>query len=326
MLIVLEGTDGAGKTTLACALVEALRRRCSDDVELVKSGPPTCHPLLEYERPLWDYRPGTGRHLVLDRWHLGELVYPGVVGRRTQFDRVMSAHVDLLLMSRGALLVWVTAASQVIMTRVARRGDDFVTPAQAVTAAGLFSDVVQRSAVDLCRVDTSPSAEPVDPLDLLATARRLENEAERLNSFTTYVGPATPRLLLLGDVRGVAGALASGPASAFVPYRGTSGHYLLDALGADACHSYRGALGLANACDVDDPGKLLDVLLWRAGDRLLPEVVALGRRAHDALSAANVLHRSVDHPQYVRRFHHRERDAYRRHVLYGTTPPWRNRR
>jgi hypothetical protein len=78
-----------------------------------------------------------------------------------------------------------------------------------------------------------------------------------------------------------------------MPYPGTSGHYLLSLL--DPNGSCR--VGLANACDVDDP-----IALWKTLDE--PRVVALGRMASMKLTWAGVPHGTVPHPQYVRRFHH----------------------
>lgn len=84
MLIILEGPDGAGKSTLAQELAAHLGRTTSDKVEVWHRGAPTHHPLEEYLLPLLSYRPGTGHHLILDRWHWGEAVYPKILNRPTQ--------------------------------------------------------------------------------------------------------------------------------------------------------------------------------------------------------------------------------------------------
>ena len=50
MLIIVEGPDGAGKTTLVAALATALRASSdSASVDVLHRGPPVAHPLLEYE-------------------------------------------------------------------------------------------------------------------------------------------------------------------------------------------------------------------------------------------------------------------------------------
>src|ERR687897_2440373 len=84
LLVILEGPDGAGKSTLSRELAASLRAAYpADSISEFHKGPPHHHPLVEYEQPLFHYRPGTGRHIICDRWHVGEAVYPEVLGRAT---------------------------------------------------------------------------------------------------------------------------------------------------------------------------------------------------------------------------------------------------
>lgn len=68
-LIILEGPDGAGKTTLARALTESL-----SPVNRVAHGPPKEDPMREYLPALL-----MGGTVIADRFHLGERVYGGIV-------------------------------------------------------------------------------------------------------------------------------------------------------------------------------------------------------------------------------------------------------
>lgn len=77
MITIIEGTDAVGKTTFARKLAEA--RGC----EYRHAGAPT-HDMWweEYLDPLHK-----GQDIVLDRWHVGEMVWPKLFGRRSLFGR-----------------------------------------------------------------------------------------------------------------------------------------------------------------------------------------------------------------------------------------------
>ena len=77
MIIALEGTDGVGKTTFARQLA------ASTGGTYIHAGPPTRDTWRdEYVAPLHNI----SGPVVLDRWHLGEIVWPLIWGRRSLFS------------------------------------------------------------------------------------------------------------------------------------------------------------------------------------------------------------------------------------------------
>jgi len=306
LLIVVEGMDCTRKSTLVAQLAEEIQRRYpGDQVDVWHAGPPTKHPLDEYVTPLLDYRPRRNRHVICDRWHLGESIYPFYLGRESKFDAATQAYVDLFLRSRGALLVHVDAQPDDVQTCMESRGDDLVDPKHAL---GILLDYRARAAV--CHVPTLVvqgfEANSETASEVLRQANALDFVYQHLSNYTTYVGTITPRTLLLGDVRhGHIRGDATDLRPAFLPYGATSGHYLLAQAVATFGFGVLRHVGIANACDDDDHENLWTVLRK-------PHTVVLGRQAQRRTPWANTV---VQHPQFRRRFHYAEGSEYARQIF-----------
>src|SRR4030042_2196832 len=200
-------------------------------------------------------------------------------------------------MSRGAIVIHMTAPDKTLRERLAARGDDMIT-----------GDIVGRlrdAYVSFARLDTQlptltrhAGLSDLNIDSLIYYAQVHEIRASRLNAFTTYVGAPSVRYLVLGDQRS---HMIGDGVPAFMPYLGRSGSFLLQNFRGFAEDKY---YGFANACDVDDPWRL-----WRTLGK--PKIVALGDWASDALdSIPNMPHGAVPHPRHVRRFYQRDGEQY----------------
>lgn len=95
-MIVLEGCDKTGKSTLAKMLGEAL------GWPVVSFGvPKTANPYHEY----LDFLTNLESDVVLDRFHAGEFVYPWVFNRTTNMTLRHFRTLDLMLRTLGTLVV-----------------------------------------------------------------------------------------------------------------------------------------------------------------------------------------------------------------------------
>src|SRR5215472_6713358 len=127
MLIVLERTDGAGKSTL----MRAIRELHSDSFHILDKGPPDKRHILEqYERDL-ELLAGHAAHpdclVICDRWHLGEMVYGPMLRGEARLNLAQFTHVEMFLEALGAVKVLVTANEAQLHQRHSDDPDPVVT-------------------------------------------------------------------------------------------------------------------------------------------------------------------------------------------------------
>lgn len=267
MLIVLEGVDGAGKTTLTERLMKSLP---DDSVQRMHSGPLKGDPLKEYLWRLKDYDPSSSeQNLVLDRWHVGELVYGPLFRGQSKLTEPMRQYVEMYLDKLGAYKLVVTANLMTILQRLEHRGEDLLKPDQVGLVLDFYHDYAHRYGWQFVGSDEVMG-------HITKQARRLRAEARQVHRFSSYVGSPHPRHLVVG--LGTAQPLAGRPSQglAFVPYADTRHDALMRHLRMAGIRDY----GLADP-EVDD---ITD--LWRTLGK--PSVVAVGPRTERAI-------RSVPH-------------------------------
>lgn len=124
-VIVIEGIDGAGKSTL----VERIKAQIPKDYDTVfvaKGVPVFDDPALEYEKHLTWLRPN--HFAVFDRFYVGELLYgplyrgfSNVAGR---WQERLDEHLDIL----GAIKVILLPPREVCRERAYSRGEDYLKP------------------------------------------------------------------------------------------------------------------------------------------------------------------------------------------------------
>lgn len=336
MFIILEGGDYVGKSTIASALQAKLTRHRDSThgagpyyhggVVVGHYGPPAKDPVLEYTADVEWYRPGGPIGMIWDRFHLGGPIYGPMYRPATDrggFGEMGPAGyhwTELFLASRGAVTFLVRQDEAVIRERfeelgadsytgqldkvleVAKRYDRFFNApvTQPLTYAGTigkhFSNPLTRK-------------EWVDEVtdEIIAKASQAALEASSLTPFKSYVGSPRPDALLLGEKRHRGDDSIMD--SAFMPLRGKSGEYLLEALPTNMWKT----VGIANAME-EDLSKLHAALGY-------PHVVALGSAAARACDKADIAASHVPHPQYVRRFNFKQKEPYGRLVAEAAANP-----
>lgn len=147
MITILEGTDGVGKTSIASAM--AARR----GARYLHADRPTAATWWdEYVAPLQ----GAG-DVVVDRWHLGEIVWPEVFGRPSLFNSEADFEACCRELGRmGAELTVVVRDERDIAAVLEARGEG-ETVAQVLAGQRLFIDRVRRVVGMPVSIATSPS-------------------------------------------------------------------------------------------------------------------------------------------------------------------------
>lgn len=281
-IIVLEGPDLAGKTTVANQVsLDALMR--SNTVISLKRGSIREDPMIEYLRPLDVLVEEPLRTtLILDRWHVGELIYGPILRGRSELTVRQADYIEMVLQSLGCAFIHVTAPVAVLQDRWDIRGDSLVKREWLHRISDEYWDYVstRHHWESHCAGGAKLQLTSSWPSHLMGR----------------YIGPPNPGVLLLGDERN-----SDEFTWPFVPRRATSGHWLMGALHAGQVDHMR--VGVVNACELTEDELYT---LWHKIGK--PPVVTLGRNAERAWrrldaaapAAATYLH----HPQHQRRFHY----------------------
>lgn len=199
MLVVLEGVDSAGKSTLAEDMtIKFTDNTRLDSVRIFHRGPlpASRDPFDEYMTSLTYDRMDKRSLTILDRWHVSELVYGPIYRGESRLSAYRWVYIEKWLQSIGAFRLVVTAPDSVIAKRVGERGDDYVKMEDLTRINEAFvSWARQRRGWQL--LDTSKR---FSVNDLLVGARFMQQSVQKLDGLTSYIGPPDPQLLYVSKV------------------------------------------------------------------------------------------------------------------------------
>lgn len=215
MLIIVEGPDCVGKSTLVTDLRHAVvKRRLADRTTVHHASVPRADVLDEYITPLLGYGPNQRDTVICDRWHWGELVYPTVLGRSyTTMTVPKWWYIENFVAGRGGLVVRLTEDHETLVERYRQRGDDLVRVEDLKAVERGYTFAHKRSIV---RTYTRPPIAVTTHVDLaarqsvesiLTVAGAVEYNMDKLWSAygrAGYVGPPEPmRLYVVAPIDGV---------------------------------------------------------------------------------------------------------------------------
>ena len=121
-IIILEGIDGSGKTTLAAHLKELSPWPAT----IEHRGPIKTTPFEELVSPLFEV--GEDELFIADRWHLSELIYGPIYRNESRIDEETLDQIETVLNYLGATRIIVSPDLPEVSKRLKARGEDFLQP------------------------------------------------------------------------------------------------------------------------------------------------------------------------------------------------------
>lgn len=147
MITIIEGTDGIGKTSYAKRLA------IQNNATYVHAGPPTFSNWSnEY---VFALNPKSS--YVLDRWHVGEMIWPKYFGRESLFPNMYTFNsCNLFLSSLGAKIIIIKRDENEILKTLSERGETKQQIEISIKAQRDFLDIATKiHSIDVQIIDSN---------------------------------------------------------------------------------------------------------------------------------------------------------------------------
>jgi ABC-type cobalamin/Fe3+-siderophores transport system ATPase subunit len=171
MFIIVEGPDGAGKSTLVQELAMHLWHADRGTVLINPKRSPRQHVLVEYKLRLDFYQPRKGIDLILDRCWYSDDVY-GPRRRGAGLEAGVRTELEVWADGLGAVVALLDQPDELLRTRLLVRGDEDVEPDDVAIYAALY-----RSQSEAWGLETLVNP---NPAELIERAAKREDTARAL--------------------------------------------------------------------------------------------------------------------------------------------------
>lgn len=290
-VIILEGPDGTGKTTLAKQIA------ANFGYEYVHNGEPKSEDMLkEYATQLYDAINDEDEDYVFDRLHIGERIYGPLLRQRDRLSHQGEILMNRLIKANNVSLVFCFPTYEVAYANWKQRhATELVKDHEQYEK--IYEEYKQRANSKGYAFSYTYDYKKID-LDL--AVQTLHEWRRTLPTLPAgVIGDPRSRYLFVGDI--------ANQTHLDLPFFATtaSSEYLNECL-SDAGFAEE-QIALTNAKYLSEINRNLREI-WEAMGK--PRVCALGSKAWHALTVQKVPCVKVHHPAFWKRFHAAERHTY----------------
>ncbi len=287
-MIIVEGADGTGKTTLCKKLAKEMnleylkipRHKNDDELNGFKFYLEKASSILT--------------NTVVDRFHIGEMIYPRLYENDFRQPLLMwQQHaIERILNIRGAMLIYVNANYDFIEQNYNKRKDHFYLPNVIkeceLFGINVFNSILFKKTYITTHTNDITFIEFVDKYHKI-----IQDETSPIRKYFG-TGFVKHPIMIVGDCinKKYNTQYSFGASSG-------SSEYLHQALDIAGCKNdyYITNSNKGNDNDVGD--------LLKENFHINPIIrIALGQNAHLTLDKAGLKHKTIQHPEYHKRFHH----------------------
>ncbi len=299
-MIIVEGANGTGKSTLSKILMKELGLRYHKEQLTRESVKKLTFEKYVHDANLLD------QDLLLDRFHLGQYVYPKVYkDGREPLSAVEQQTVERILMNRGAILIYCDASYDFIKRTYDTRGETMQTLKEVDKECKYFNETYSRSIMTkfyFCPEWSKKKQEEIIQ-NIIEIYKIHQLYAEKLKQFKGCGDIFNAPVALIGEQFNCKGPYHK---HAFGWHSGSSKflHQTL-AFTSNPKHYY-----LTNAIKTNDENKNVELLIKELSIIQPKIIIALGRKASYILKLADISHEYVPHPQFIKRFKYSQIEIY----------------
>lgn len=285
MLIIIEGADKTGKTTLAQEISKRL------GYKYVHFGVPGPSPADEYAKFLIDLKEPT----VCDRFFYGEMIYGPLLRGRSLIKPLQRTVIERLCRSKSAVLIHAKTPLAIVSERLRLMGDDIITQEKNEAAYEAFESLLATSS--LPKLDFIGLRDG-SHIKFIENQLSLFNIVIKAPSFLTGIGTIDkPRVILVGDQLNKKVTWLNLPFDS-----GSSSTFLDDCL-------RKSKIKESDIYIVNSDTLIKEEIVWFYNN-LEVKVIALGNKAAERLEMFAANFKVIAHPKRWKRFFSSKPEEY----------------